>query len=220
MRESKDYKYCVVSYPKCGRTWLRQIEKQYCKLTNQSPLTSIYTHLNHGIGQGGEEPRIKYLKNNPDVPKFLLTRDPADTLVSYYHDDVVRGKGHKYRSTSEGVDKYCKKNLKDLKNFYSTASEYEYSYVFSYEDMLSDTFHTLLPMFEVIYKDLDHEAFREAIKYCEFSNLSKLERDGKVDMKVVVGHQRQGFYKTRKGKAGSAKEELKAETLDWIEENL
>ena len=218
--KNKVYDYCVISYPKCGRTWLRQIETKYCDIASQKKLKSIYTHINHGIGSTGEEPRIDYLKRHPDIPKFLLTRDPADTLVSYYHDDRVRGKNEKLESTRDGIDVYCQKNLPHLMAFYNAASEYEFSYTLCYEDMLTDGFLTLLPMFEIIYKDLDHDALRQAIQDCEFDKLSKQERSGAVDMRVDAAHRNLGFYKTRKGKAGSAKEELKVETLEWIEEQL
>ena len=216
-----NYHYCVVSYPKCGRTWLRQMDKEYAALTCGKETKSLYTHLNYGIGGGGEFPRIAYLRDHPNTPKFMLTRDPADTLVSYYHDDMVRGDEKKMEGVVGDIDAYCKKHLPTLMEFYNAASEFDYIYTLGYEDMLEDTIGTLLPMFKIIYKEtLNLEALETAIETCKFETLAKLERAGKVDMRVSKNYQNKGFFKTRKGKAGSAVEELKPETLEWIQEQL
>ena len=214
------YQYCVVSYPKCGRTWLRQMAKEYCNLDEKVETKSLYTHINYGIGGTGENSRINYLREHPQTPKFLLTRDPADTLVSYYHDDMVRGEGNKMEGVRGDIDAYCRKHLPTLMAFYRDASEYEYMYTLRYEDMLEDTLGTLLPMFKIIYKDLNVRALEDAIERCTFDKLAREEREGRVDLKVNTWHKEKGFYKTRKGKAGSAKEELKTETFNWIQEQL
>jgi hypothetical protein len=181
---------------------------------------SLYTHINFGIGGNGEYPRIAYLKNHPETPAFMLTRDPADTLVSYYHDDMVRGQKGKMKDVRGDIDAYCRENLSHLQQFYQSASEYNYVATLRYEDMIADTYTSILPLFETVYKDLDKDLLAKAVEKCEFDNVAKKERSGELNMRVRSDHMEAGFYKTRKGKVGSAKEELTAETFEWIQEQL
>lgn len=214
------YDYCVVSYPKSGRTWLRLLFTDYANQMKQNQLRNLYTHINYGIGGGGEYPRIAYLKTTPESKNFLLTRDPADTLVSYYHDDMVRAEGNKMDGVRGDIDAYCRKNLSTLQSFYEAASEFNYVATIRYEDMIDDTFATVLPMFQELYDTVNETQLRATVDKCEFNNLHKLERTGEVSMRVLPEHIKAGFYKTRKGKVGSAKEELTAETFEWIQEQM
>jgi len=218
------YDYCVISYPKCGRTWLRMMVSTYCKTVDIKEPRGLYTHLNRGIGGTGEDSRIQYLAENVDIPRILLKRDPIDTLVSYYHDDMVRGKISKMVDVRGDINGYCRKYLSDVQSFYEDASKYYFSCEVRYEDLIEDTVHSLMPFLEVILPTrelpLCIDGLKHTVEECSFDTLHKLERDGAVDMKVQPAHQKRGFYKTRKGKVGSAIEELDAETYDWMRKQL
>ena len=60
----------------------------------------------------------------------------------------------------------------------------------------------------------------EAIKYCQFDNLREKEKSGEVNLRWKEEYRRKGHFKTRKGKVGSAKEELQPETLKKLYESI
>ena len=65
-----------------------------------------------------------------------------------------------------------------------------------------------MPVMEIVFDKVDLDTYNEVLEFCHFDNLSKLEREGKIDMR---GSKK--FYKTRKGKVGSHKEELQRSTI-------
>ena len=171
----------------------------------------IRTHLGYGGHEHLNQPaRIKQLDNPQYV---LLTRDIPDTLVSFYHDEKVR----KFRGGAKGtVDDFALEYKPLIDKFYEEVSTYNFAYEFSYEQMQILTMETVLPFMNLVYGNVQLFPLKEAVDYCHFSKLSILERQRKEDMAVSANHQQQDFYKTRKGKVGSAKDELKPETLKQL----
>ena len=74
--------------------------------------------------------------------------------------------------------------------------------------MQKDPYNTFLPVMKMLFGEVDIDIFKEVIEFCHFDNLSKLEREGKIDMRGS-----KTFRKTRKGKVGSHKEELQKDTI-------
>ena len=203
-------KAIILSYPKSGRTWLKVLIQEYCKRCRIQRPSISWSHVGHGT-------RAEYPPKNLDCPTILLTRNYADALVSYYHDDCVR---NKKKTTGKSIDEYVKDSLSDIKTFYDTVSKKDIFMTLEYEKMIDDTYKEVLPLFAYLFDDkVDIKVLRNAIEFCHFDNLSTLERQRKVDMRVTLGHMDSGFYKTRKGKVGSAKEELQADTMEYIREN-
>ena len=204
-------KAIILSYPKSGRTWLKVLIDEYRKRCGVRKPDLTWSHIGHGSS-------VEHPPKNLTCNTILLTRDYADTLVSYYHDDCVRN-----RSKVDGktIDEYVRHNLSDIKTFYNTVSQKDIFLTLEYEKMIENTYTEVLPLFAYLFDDqVDVKCLRRAIDFCQFENLSNLERQNKIDMRVSSSHMRQGFYKTRNGKVGSANKELQPETIEYIRENI
>lgn len=202
----------IISYPKSGRTWFRVLVKKYEKESNTLSKESKFTHIGFGY-EGNRKLRDEVLSGKKTDALINLTREPLDTLVSYYHDAHKRGKfGLQEKAKDLGIDNFCIMQVEDYLKYKSFEEKIDFDYSTSYEEMQKNTIEAVLPAFEILFDKVDKETLSKAIEYCEFENLSKLERSGKIDM-----HSKQNkFYKTRKGKVGSHKEELKPNTINTI----
>ena len=205
-------KIVFISYPKSGRTWIHKIFEKYESFSGSKVKQGdkvIRTHLGYG---GNEQKKIKQVKEVEAPQYVLLTRDRPDTLVSFFHDEKVR----KFRGGAKGsIDDFVLEYKPLIDKFYTEIERYDFDYQFTYEDMQESPLETVLPFAHLIYgdSDVDIGTLRRAIEFCDFDNLSKLERENKEDMQVIPAHKKDNFYKTRKGQVGSALEELKPETL-------
>ena len=206
-----------ISYPKCGRTWCRTIVEEYARragLPQPEPRKDIHwTHIRFGNQKDPGDKGQEWLKE--DAVRILLKRNDLDALVSLYHDQMKRvvnvGKEYKNRT----IDEYVLNKSDHLLRFKSKSRELTYDYEFSYEKMIKDPFNTFLPVMEIIFGEVDLDKYRETIEFCHFDNLSKLEREGKINMR---GSKK--FHKTRKGKVGSHKEELQKDTINKLKKKF
>ena len=196
-----------ISYPKCGRTWCRTIINEYAKRSKATPKEHVWTHIKFGNQKDPKSERNNgWLKK--DATNILLKRNDLDTLVSLYHDQIKRVPGVKRNYIKKTIDDFVLDKSDHLLEFKKKSRELTYEYEFSYEKMIKDPFKTYLPVMEIVFGKVDIDTFKEVIEFCHFDNLSKLEREGKIDMRGS-----KLFRKTRKGKVGSHKEELQKETI-------
>lgn len=204
-------KVVILSYPKSGRTWLKVLIEEYCNRCNEKKPDIAWSHIGHGH-------LPEYPPKNLDCPTVLLTRNYPDTLVSYYHDDSVR---NRKKVTGKSIDEYVKYNLADIETFYDTVSKMDIFLTLEYEKMVDNTYPEVLPLFAYLFDDqVNSKCLHSAVDFCRFENLSTMERNKEIYMRVSNSHMGQGFYKTRKGKVGSAEEELKPETLQYLKDNM
>lgn len=196
----------IISFPKSGRTWFRTILEEYEKGTKTNAKDHSFTHI--GYGYAKDIAARNNFKNRKYESLVLITRDPSDTFVSYYHDYLKRGP----TEIKSAIDEYCIGKIADYNKYISDIQGHKFDVVVSYESMISNTIEAIFPVYELLFDDVDTDVLKQAINFCKFDNLYSLEREGKIDMRSRVD----GYYKTRKGKVGSAKEELKEETLREI----
>lgn len=202
-----------ISYPKCGRTWCRTIINEYARRSKAKPQKHVWTHITFGNQKDPEDKGSKWLEEG--ATRVLLKRDNLDTLVSLYHDQMKRvsAVGKKYKKKT--IDDFVLDKSDHLLEFKKKSREMKYQYEFSYEKMSKDPFNTFLPVMKMVFGEVDIEIFKEVIEFCHFDNLSKLEREGKIDMRSP-----KNFNKTRKGKVGSHKEELQKETIKKLQKKF
>ena len=206
-----------ISYPKSGRTWCRTIIEEYARRTGATPKAHDWTHIGFGnvrkdrVDKGEMWRKDKY-------PKILIKRDPLDLLVSLYHDQIKRVTSvRKNYSNKSGrtIDDYVLEKSDSIIEFREKSRGLKYEYEFSYEKMIKQPGKTFLPVMEMLFGKVDDKVYREVIKFCHFDNLSKLERSGEIDMRGA-----RDFYKTRKGKVGSHREELQKETISKLQKKF
>jgi len=207
----------IVSYPKSGRTWFRTIISQYEKLSESNAKEYIFTHLGFGMDSNNDVLK-EILSKGEDRLLVNISRDPLDVLVSYYDDTLKRGRvREKKQAKTNTIDQFCIEQTERYLEFSEIIKQFDFDYSMTYEGMKKNTLKEILPAFEILFDKVNIDKLEEAIEFCQFDNLSKLERAGKIDMRSGRG---KGYFKTRKGKIGSHKEELKLETIKTIRKKL
>ena len=203
-----------ISYPKCGRTWCRTIIDEYAKRSRATPPKKhVWTHITFGNQKDPEDRGSKWLEK--DATRILLKRNDLDALVSLYHDQMARVNGIRSKYKNKTIDDYVINKSDHLMNFKKKSRELKYDYELSYEKMIKDPFTTFLPVMEMVFGEVDLDKYKEVIEFCHFDNLSKLEREGKIDLR---GSKK--FRKTRRGKVGSHKEELQKDTIKKLQKKF
>ena len=234
----------IISYPKCGRTWLRIMLQKYAELSghhprffNDSALVEISDNwivkFEHDVGNWVPAPPkmedVVFNKEKYQGKKVLfLIRDPRDVLVSsWYH--------LKYREniyTKElsdfiyeeliGIDKV----IKFFNEFYNNRDVPDSFKVMSYEKFHSDTLGQLKELISFAGFSLNEKNAEKAVDASKFSNMSKMESTGilKEPWMKPGAKNKSNSKKIRKGKVGGFREELDQKHIDYlnnrIKENL
>jgi hypothetical protein len=221
----------IISYPKSGRTWLNIIVKTIRDLDERFPFI-CFTHdiFNEHVQDAiryyqvpeyfkRKETMLQRLKMYGQSPIFLLTRDPRDALVSYYHQK-------KYREPAlarMGVIKDCVKinesidsfvlseiwGIKTMVNFYNEWAKTGIETI-AYEDMVKNTYKSVGRFLRHAQIKFNKNTLKKVVKLTDFDRLRQIEvkRAGDtVDMAAL---------KMRRGVIGSHKDELKRETIDRL----
>jgi hypothetical protein len=234
----------VISYPKCGRTWLRMMLGHYL--------------LN---GQRGDPLDVRAITaGRPDVPTFdfshddyphwkpardlhrdksiyadksvvLLVRDPRDVVVSYYFQYMLRGDRNEANDSffAGSLGDFVRHEIGGLRSivgFYNIwAANRDVPRRFTllrYEDLHRDTERSLRSIIEFLgLPDLGPAAIAAAVEFGRFDNMRKLEEAGSLPgerLKSTTDNP-EGF-KTRKGVVGGYINYLPPAELEYIDRIL
>ncbi len=234
--------YYLMSYPKCGRTWLRVILGMYFKLkydihdiephelnkfwkkTKKIP----FIYVSHGGRPAWQKPSEitlpKYLQNKKVV---LLIRDPRDVTVSlFYHmkyrnmvfdgdiSEFIRGAGG-IESTIRYFNMYLE-NSKQIKELY----------IIKYEDLRNRTKTSLVNLLSFLGEyDIDIRAIEDSIEYAKFNNMKARESSSQIDsnandpLKTFNKDDKRAF-KVRKGIVGNYINEFNDKDLNFVNESM
>lgn len=217
----------IASYPRSGNTWIRHLVADVVLQMHDLPFQpgepwpihpdQIIPDMHaHNIDQ--IDPRIdlpsRLVKTHElfdgAVDKVVYVfRLPADTLVSYYH--YHRRYEHLRDKASLGVDLFCLEHLGEwcahVTNFARAKAAGNARFLFvSYETMHQRTVAALQDVALFLGLDVDESTCKVAVDNHSFEKKYASER---------LGEQHHGrFY--RKGKVGSAREELCGTTMAAI----
>jgi len=208
-----------ISYPKSGRTWLRKLIDQYAVYSGKKPVAYKFTHA--GFSVNPDRDSIKSINarlqgKNSNDKVVVLSRGVADTIVSYYDDCCKR-----YIMYKGTVSEFIRDNdvgLPNIIKYYIALQEIkEIEIAVSYEQLKTSPIETLTPIIKLLFDGKPNNAcIKKTIEYCSFDNLYTLERKKEIDMRNDGFN---NFYKTRKGKIGSAREELTPVDFKYIRHN-
>lgn len=231
----------LVSYPKCGRTWLvlliAEALQRYHGVQLRNPLKLRrlasrrrgvpYIHAHHDGGPEfllpEEMPTDKSAYRGRKV--IFLVRDPRDVLVSSYFQKVKRNYNF-VGSISDYIDER-RGGIESIVTFYNIwaanrGAPADFLLV-TYEDLHADAAHELRRVLEFIgYTRVSQEVVDAAVDNCRFENMRRLERDDSFRTGALSPRDRndESTYKTRQGKAGGYREHLTAEQIERIDEVL
>jgi hypothetical protein len=141
---------------------------------------------------------------------LYLFREPADTLVSYYHFHRLQ-EGMRHQVTG-GLDQFCDHMIDGWCEHVERALAYfekspEETLFVSYESLANDGPRTLAKAVRFLGIEADPPIISEALERNAFSKLRRKEECARAGASEF-------FF--RKGKIGSARDELSNKTLDRI----
>ena len=228
----------LLSFPKCGRTWLRlmigkSLSLQYNlnNVTNFDILKVSTLHKMHP-----KIPKISICHD--DVPHnkspeelernktrykgkkvILLIRQPGDAIVSLYFDSSKR------KMTFDGnissLIQLKKGGLESFIRYYNIWKENRHIpsdfLLVRYEDMKANTERELRRVMDFICPHvITNEIINKAVKYGGFDNMRKLEEAGKLGKKSLRKTGDYETYKTRRGKVGGYVDYLKESDMKYL----
>lgn len=229
----------LVSYPKSGRTWLRMLIGRYLQMkydldendilythdiTNKvGILSTVMTHAGAGVETRLHWKSLKYEASVFDSKKVIfLGRDFKDTLVSSYHQATKRVKVFK-----GSIDKFVRSKrfgIYKILAFHRIWKENAHRPIdflhITYEEMHADTHGVLIKVLSFMGEpEVDIDLVNEAVEYCAFSKMQKMEKEKKFDKSIMQPGNKDDVttYKVRKGVVGGYKEELNREQIHFID---
>jgi len=238
--EIENVDVCIVSYPKCGRTWLRSILGKYLVLKYkldeeimlETELASTASHLKSTkFTHDGAAmlDKLSYLElyysreiyRNKSV--IILGRDLKDTMVSAYFQATKR------MEVFQGpISEFIKTDLfgiRKLLAFYdvwmkSKSIPERYLYI-TYEDLHATPNDTVKKILEFMGEtEVDDTILQESLDFNSFDNQKKREKEDTSSTLITKARDVNDpeSYKVRKGKVGGYTEYLSQEDEQFIDE--
>ena len=215
----------LISYPRSGNTWMRNLLKDVILLGHPDLPQDVHPdHLLPDIHQGdlahpaqhqfGMQSRILKSHNIRDIRSHravYLFRTAADSLLSYYHFGILRKQP--WIIEGETADDFCHRFLPTWDEHMSIALEMHAAapgqiLFVSYESLLADGPRELRRVVDFYGLPATDETLAAATERNTFEKLRAREQQRVPDAK--------GFF-YRKGREGSAREELSAATVEFLE---
>lgn len=232
----------LISYPKCGRTWLRALLGKYVlgngtdrdplevqKLTRADPhfATLAVTHDDEPHWKPPEKlSRDKRAYVGKKV--IFLTRDPRDTLVSNYFQYTRRGGAEFTRdSFAGGISSFIRHDiggLRGLVGFYNIWAECRsvpaaFLHI-TYEELTEDTKAVLQRCLDFLQWPQHEPAFLdEVVAFGSFANMRRLEETDALNSVRLRPQQVDDpeSFKVRRGKVGGYVDYLSAKDIAFID---
>lgn len=231
----------MLSYPKCGRTWLRLMMGK--ALVDDLALDTDPMELNllHKVSR--KVPRIRVTHDDmpqlkrPDAVErdkrryagkrvIFLVRDPRDTLISYYFQATKRR--NRYTGTPSEFLRHPVGALDTIITYYNVWAEArtvprEFCLI-RYEDLHREPVGELRRALAVVGHVPDDNTLERAVEFSRFDNMRKLERDaaaiGAYDRMKPGDRSDEESFKTRKGKVGGYREYLTADDIAYMNDRI
>lgn len=232
----RDVQNFIISFPKCGRTWLRTIigrifqkhygleESEIMYLTSapiecegRIPVAMAYHDQHPHHRKKGQISNQKSRYEGKNI--ILMVRNPDDVLLSlYYH--------MKFRAKNTKLDKseFVREKVGSLIDYYNTWVDNKEFFnrfdIVVYKKLHSDPVGEIKKVLRVFCPNekISDAVIEEAIDYSSFSKMRKYEKENRFkDQTLKRLDSDSRSFKTRKGVVGSAKKELKKSDHEYIE---
>jgi hypothetical protein len=240
--------YIIMSYPKCGRTWLRLVitravyeafpplpasEDEYLnfqRLYQHAPAVPMM-QLSHDDCQFKkvlelERDKRKFSKSNV----LFLVRDPRDVVVSWFFHTQNRKVKDFPDMKADSLSDYLHNERGGLKtiveffNIWMEASEAPQSFMLmKYEELKKNTLGEVRRFFDFLEcsEFIPDEAIQKSIDYNSFEKMKKRERDGAYEHPAMEkAGQDNSSFKTRRGKVGGYVDYLNEESIQFMNDYI
>jgi hypothetical protein len=229
-----------ISYPKCGRTWLRSLIGKYLAdsfglpeerildtewVTAEAGLAPLsFSHDGSQMSVGTPYQLLSEVMGDYSGARVLfMARDIRDTLVSAYFQATRRIRvfegeiGDFLRS-----DRYGAQKILTFYQQWQLRRDHPAEFLLvRYEDLHSDPRDTVQKVLEFLgIKQVRMDLLERSIEFCSFQNLRKAEKQNKFGNKILAPKELADAesYKVRKGKVGNYSEYLQAAEIQHIDE--
>jgi hypothetical protein len=232
--------YYLISFPKCGRTWLRLIigkalndhfglDADAEDILEVTPLAKQHAKIpridiNHeGFPQLQLPEELDHRKRIFRGQRvILLVRDPRDVVVSLYYQRKKREEN--YTGSLEEFVYEPRGSLKTIIQFYNLWAKNLDTpariMLIRYEDMKRDIAAEATRVFRFLgFEDLAAEAIRQACTYASFENMREMEEQGVFDSSRLSPGDESDYqsYKTRRGIVGTYTSELSPASTQYVD---
>lgn len=240
-RADREAEAFLISYPKCGRTWLRMLLSR--ALENHYGAPDIdYLGGDFLGGNVAGAPRIRVSHDDDphwktprgldrrkrryrDKKVVLLVRDPRDVVVSMYFERSRRERA--YSGTLSQFLHERRGSLDTILAYYNVWAGARHIpsdlLVVRYEDLRRDTERELRRLLDFLgVADVSDETVREAVHFASFENMRKMESTGSVGSGRLRPRDPNDpeSFKTRRGKVGGFVDYLTPEEIEQVERRI
>lgn len=228
----------IISYPKCGRTWLRVcvgkalIERYDLPedlLLDPYKLSSLAgilrTRMTHDVTESLGAMDYRQMRGDARYRRkkvIFLSRNIHDALVSNYFQATKRKKF--FNGAISDFIRNDRFGAKKILTFYHVwhAKRHavkEFLHI-SYEDMHADTSLVLSKVLSFMgVRDISDEILERAVAFSGFENMKKMEKTESLGARRMRpgNMQDEESFKVRKGTIGGHVNYLSAEDIDYID---
>lgn len=238
----------IISYPKCGRTWLRLLLGKFLQqqfhfaedrrllelnaLTHTLPVPTIdishddYAHLKPPADVERSKARYKGKKI------VFLVRDPRDTLVSFYFQYTRRGgqqlaNDREFKGTISELLRHRIGGIDTLATFYNVwADQRSVPAAFMllrYEDLHAAPAATLCKLLEFLeFPHASDKMLESVVSYCSFENMRRMEEKNllKSNRLAAPDSNDPESFKVRREKIGGYRDYLSETDLEFLNQKI
>jgi len=230
----------LISYPKCGRTWLTLLLSR--ALANHVGARSVdylatdmlpgveglpRIRISHDDDPHWKTPRslVRSKRRYRDQKVILLVRDPRDVVVSMYFE-----RSRRERAFDGSLREFLHEprgSLETILAYYNVWAEQRTSVkdlcLVRYEDLQADAAGSLRRILAFIgLAGVSDADVAEAVEFASFENMRSMEvGDVLGSGRLRARDPRDGeSYKTRKGKVGGYVDYLRPAEIAWVEARI
>lgn len=247
---ARDIDRFVVSFPKSGRTWLRvlmgaaeganrgaSLEKASAEWLRQAApvLAGRSVLFTHGLASSPGEPTEHlelFQRYIADRARVFLVRDPRDTVVSYFFQQVKR-RGRQYDDVPEKIADFARHPFWGVDRIIDVLNASQRAFdlgpgpalIVSYELLHAQPAESLARVFRFLgAPDISHDSIARAIEFSRFENMRKMEARGGLGGPGAVlrpaDRNDEESFKTRKGKVGGYTSYFTPDDVAWIDARI
>lgn len=239
----------IISYPKCGRTWLRlllgKLLQQQFKFPEDERLLELHTitsrrpslpavEVSHDDyphwkpADAVERSKLRYREKKV----VFLVRDPRDVLVSYYFQYTRRGDKNlandaSFNGTISDFIRHRIGGIDTLAAFYNVwaaqRSVPHSFYVLRYEDLHDTPIASLRKLITFLrFPKAGYETLKRVVAYCSFDNMRRMERENMLkSVRLATPNLSDPeSFKVRRGIVGGYRDYLGEADLDFLDRKI
>jgi hypothetical protein len=240
-RADREAEAFLISYPKCGRTWLRMLLSRALETHYGAPDVDYLG----GDFLGGNVPGAPRIRvSHDDDPHWktsagldrrkrryrakkvvLLVRDPRDVVVSMYFERSRRERA--YHGTLSQFLHERRGSLDTILAYYNVWAGARGIpsdlHIVRYEDLRRDTERELLRLLSFLgIEDVSAATLQEAAQFASYDNKRKMESSGAVESGRLRPRDPKDpeSFKTRRGKIGGFVDYLTPDEIENVERRI